>query len=204
MKNATWSALAATPIDELRRRIAIVGDLTDVAVRTVDGVTRFAWDDGGGQFTIWYFAQDGRVLLLIFDHETALNLSTEKNYARQASLYHGVPDDLVRLVHNRPIHEGLHVRDGETGETIHSASGVFWFDGERWRPSEGLLAHCDREDLDLWRESGFDYCLGPYLLGRAFTPEAIVEHREDEGWYADDAESHDDLLMIRETFSRHA
>ncbi|TQM81366.1 hypothetical protein FHX81_3731 [Saccharothrix saharensis] len=169
----TWEALRTTPLVEVRRRAAIVGETADVAPMTVDGAQRFGWNDRGGQSAVWYFTPEGRALLLTFDHETDLNLYAEGDYALQESLYRGVPEDLVRLVRNRPEnYESLNLADEATGSTIHYAGGVFWFDGERWHAAEGFLEHCEREGLDPMVESGFEYCLEAYRFGRDLTAPA--------------------------------
>ena len=184
-----WEAFQATPLAEVRRRAAIIGEIAEVAPMTVDGAVRFAWNDSGGQSAVWYFTPEGRALLLTFDHETDLNLYAEGDYAVQESLYRGVPEDLVRLVRNRPEnYESLNLTDEATGNTIHYAGGVFWFDGERWRESEGLVEHCEREGLDPTADSGFGYCLEPYLFGHEFTPETVVENRVGQGWYEEEDE----------------
>ncbi|AXK31763.1 hypothetical protein DVA86_02955 [Streptomyces armeniacus] len=203
MSEELWKALAATPVDELERRAVIAGELADVPARKVGSATRYAWNDGGGQSAVWYFVPDGRVLLLTFDHETALNLYAEGDYALQESLYDGVPEDLVRLVRDRPEnYESLNLKDEETGATIHYAGGVFWYDGEQWRPADGLMAHCERSGLDMYEESGFGFCLQDCLLGREFTPEAVVEHRAAECVYGDDDDRQKDLADVREIFAR--
>ncbi len=204
MSEETWAALEATPVVEVRRRAAIIGEIAEVAPMAVDDATRFGWNDGGGQSAVWYFTPEGRALLLTFDHESDLNLYAEGDYALQESLYRGVPEDLVRLVRNRPEnYESLNLTDEATGNTIHYAGGVFWFDGERWRPAEGFLAHCEQDGLDAMTESGFDYCLDPYLFGREFTAEAVVEDRVAHGWYPDDADREAALAEIGRIFARH-
>jgi hypothetical protein len=198
-----WEALQATPLTEVRRRAAIIGEIAEVAPMTVDGAERFAWNDSGGQSAVWYFTPDGRALLLTFDHETDLNLYAEGDYALQESLYKGVPEDLVRLVRNRPEnYESLNLADEATGDTIHYAGGVFWFDGERWREAEGLLEHCEREGLDAMGESGFGYCLDPYLFGLEFTPETVVGNRVGHGWYEEEDERAAAVVAIGEVFAR--
>ncbi|NEC15457.1 hypothetical protein G3I34_24935 [Streptomyces sp. SID8014] len=172
-ENATWQALQATPLDEVRRRAALVAAEVDVEPTTVDGAERLAWNDGGGQSAVWYFTTDGRALLLTFDHEGSLNLYAEDDYALQASLYEGVPDDLVALVRDRPEnYESLNLTDPESGATIHYAGGVFWFDGESgrggWHIADGLAAYCEREKIELNGEAGFSYCLAPYHFGEEF------------------------------------
>lgn len=198
-----WEAFQATPLAEVRRRAAIIGEIAEVAPMTVDGAERFAWNDSGGQSAVWYFTPEGRALLLTFDHETDLNLYAEGDYAVQESLYRGVPEDLVRLVRNRPEnYESLNLTDEATGNTIHYAGGVFWFDGERWRESEGLVEHCEREGLDPMADSGFGYCLEPYLFGHEFTPETVVENRVGQGWYEEEDERAAAVVGIGEVFAR--
>lgn len=202
MTEDVWEGLVTTPLVEVRRRAAIVGEIAEVAPMVVDGAERFAWNDSGGQSTVWYFTPEGRALLLTFDHETDLNLYAEGDYALQESLYRGVPDDLVHLVRNRPEnYESLNLTDEATGNTIHYAGGVFWFDGGQWREAEGFLAHCEQEGLEPMAESGFGYCLDAYLFGREFTPESVVESRS--GWYSDETERAAALSGIREVFARH-
>ncbi|MEU3623733.1 hypothetical protein BS329_14710 [Amycolatopsis coloradensis] len=171
MSDEIWAALAATPLEEVRRRAAVIDALTEITPAEVDGAKRFAWNDGGGQSAAWYFTPDERALLLTFDHESELNLFAEEDYSVQEALYGGVPEDLVRLVRNRPEnYESLNLVDAETGATILYAGGVFWFDGERWHQAEGFLDHCRREGLDPLGESGFTYCLGVYRFGEEFAP----------------------------------
>ncbi|MGW4115561.1 hypothetical protein ACWEFJ_32190 [Actinosynnema sp. NPDC004786] len=200
-----WDALRTTPLAEVRRRAAIVGELAEVAPMAVDDAERQAWNDGGGQSAVWYFTPDGRALLLTFDHESELNLYAEGDYALQESFYDGVPEDLVRLVRDRPEnYESLNLVDEATGRTIHYAGGVFWFDGTRWEPAEGFTAYCEREGVDAMGESGFGYCLDPYLFGREFTPESVVANRVEHGWYEDAADREAALAEVRRLFARHA
>ncbi|MHC8562721.1 hypothetical protein ACW23B_16275 [Streptomyces albidoflavus] len=58
-ENATWQALQATALGEVRRRAALVAAEADVEPATVDGAERLAWNDGGGQSAVWYFTADG-------------------------------------------------------------------------------------------------------------------------------------------------
>ncbi|MFI6941754.1 hypothetical protein ACIBI4_20975 [Streptomyces sp. NPDC050418] len=204
MTNTTWDALSTTPLPSLHHRAAIVDDLAEVAPVTVPGAERLAWNDGGGQSAVWYFAEDGRVLLLTFDHESELNLYAEEDYELQESFYRGVPESLVALVRDQPEnYESLNLKDPESGRTIHYAGGVFWFDGARWQVAEGFEEYCRREGIELFAESGFDYCLSDYLLGQDFTPEAVVADRDEDGQYEDEAEKEDDLAAVREVFARH-
>jgi hypothetical protein len=205
MSQDTWDALKATPLAEVRRRAAIVGELTEVRPMVVDDAERFAWNDSGGQSAVWYFTPDGLALLLIFDHESELNLYAEGDYALQESLYRGVPESLVRLVRDRPEnYESLNLVDSETGRAIHYAGGVFWFDGERWRAAEGFLDHCEREGLAPLIESGFGYCLGDYAFGREFTAETVIALRDFDGRFEEASERDAALVEVQEVIDRHA
>ncbi|CAL9279974.1 hypothetical protein [Streptomyces sp. SudanB91_2054] len=204
MSNAIWDALTVTPLPEIRRRAAVLDDLAQVDPVTVPGAHRLAWNDGGGQSAVWYFTEDGRVLLLTFDHESVLNLYAEDDFALQESFFEGVPESLVTLVRDRPEnYESLNLTDATTGRTIHYAGGVFWYDGTRWQVSDGLAEYCRREGVDLFGESGFDYCLDAYRLGQDFTPESIVAGRDKDGRYEDEKEREADLAGLREVFGRH-
>lgn len=205
MSNAKWDALAATPLPEVRRRAAVMDDLAGVAPVTVPGAHRLAWNDRGGQSAVWYFAQDGRALLLTFDHESDLNLYAEDDFALQESFYDGVPEALVALVRDRPEnYESLNLTDPATGQAIHYAGGVFWYDGTRWHVSDGLAEYCRTEEANLFVESGFDYCLDVYRFGEDFTPETVVALRDEDGRYDDEKEREADLSGIREVFARHS
>lgn len=204
MSNAIWDALTVTPLPEIRRRAAVLDDLAQVDPVTVPGAHRLAWNDGGGQSAVWYFTEDGRVLLLTFDHESVLNLYAEDDFALQESFFEGVPESLVTLVRDRPEnYESLNLTDATTGRTIHYAGGVFWYDGTRWQVSDGLAEYCRREGLDLFGESGFDYCLDAYRLGQDFTPESIVADRDEDGRYENEKDREADLAGLREVFGRH-
>ncbi|MFC9932020.1 hypothetical protein [Streptomyces sp. NPDC127190] len=206
MSDETWDALRATPLGEVRRRAAIVDRVAEVAPVEVAGAQRYAWNDGGGQSAVWYFTPDDRALLLTFDHESPLNLYAEDEdtaYPLQRSFYDGVPEELLRLVRNQPEnYESLNIRDPKSGDTLLYAGGVFWYDGSRWQLPEGLTGYCEREHLDLFNDSGFDYCLDTYLFGRDFTPESLVDHLAEEGWYEDEREKQEALAGIREIFAR--
>lgn len=204
MSKAIWDALAATPLPEVQRRAAVMDGLADVAPVEVTSARRLAWNDGGGQSAVWYFAEDGRALLLTFDHESDLNLYAEDDFALQESFYQGVPEALVALVRDRPEnYESLNLTDSETGRTIHYAGGVFWYDGTHWQVSDGLAEYCRREGADLFRESGFTYCLGVYRFGQDLTPETLVAARDEDYLYRDEKEKEADLARVREVFAQH-
>lgn len=204
MSEDTWDALRATPIRETRRRAAVISEFVGIEPQLTHGAERLAWADFGGQAAVWFFTPDGRVLLLTFDHESDLNLYDDELHAAQRSLYDGVPEDLVRLVRNPPDnHELPDTKDPETGETLQCAGGVFWFDGEQWRPAEGMLDYCDQEGIDP-RESGFEYAVSDYLFGQEFTPEAFAARRDGFGFYNGDPDRRGrDITQLGEIIARH-
>ncbi|NEC28403.1 hypothetical protein G3I20_17960 [Streptomyces sp. SID8111] len=204
MSDVTWGALAATDLREVRRRAAVVHDVVGAEPVAVPGAQRLAWNDRAGQSTVWYFTEDGRALLLTFDHESDLNLYAEEDFALQESFFEGVPESLVALLRDRPEnYESLNLTDPETERTIHYAGGVFWYDGSRWHVADGVAEHCRQEGLDLFRESGFDYCLKVYRFGQSFDPETFVALRDERGRYKDEEEKEADLTRLRDVFARH-
>ncbi|MBX8688072.1 hypothetical protein GO011_11605 [Mycobacterium sp. 20091114027_K0903767] len=204
-----WEDLQRTPIDEVRRRAAIVDKWNDIEPVEIPGGTRYAWNDGGGQSSGWFFADDGQVLLLTFEHESALNFY-DGDYASQAEAFGGVPAELVALVANRPeSYEFLNVSDELTGNTLPHASGVFWFDGTSWHIAAGLVAYCERNgialspDAGFGHDVGFDYAVGDCLFGREFTPEAVIAEQVANGWYDQAGEKEDALERLRVVFDAY-
>lgn len=136
------------------------------------------WENGGGDDASWFFAADGRVLLLVFDHESALNLYADYEVAAQKAMYDGVPDELIAPVRGL-AEEDPFLMMGDGADAVPASSGVFWSDGHRWCPAEGLVNLVADRGLDLVRDSGVDPCTGWYLLGQEFTPESLLA--EDAG-----------------------
>ena len=204
--------LDALPLAELRRRAAIVSALSggpasfstkSVSYR-VDDATRFAWNDSGGQSIAWYFTDDGRALLIAFEHEGELNVpGPTGDFALQQTYYRGVPDDLLRYAGDRTkAYENLTLTDPETGATLLTATGVCWYDGTHWHVAEGLLEYCASEDIDLAFEAGLD--LSPYVLDRDFTPESYLDHYYNrDGDLVTAAERGTVLDTIRPVFAQH-
>jgi hypothetical protein len=210
MTNKAWAALQATEPVEVQRRTGIIAEfgelegLTAVGPPVVDGARRHAWTDGCGQSAVWYYDRNSQILLLTFDHESDLNLFTQNTYALQERLYRGVPAELMRLVHNRPgNYESHNVAHPETGDRLHGAGGIFWYDGDRWHVADGLAEHCRHKGLDLFVVSGFDYCTEPYRFGLEFTAEAIVEERAATGWYSGVGRQWAELANLRKIFDHH-
>jgi hypothetical protein len=205
--------LDATPPAELRRRAAIVSGLSggpasfsqpSVSYR-VDGATRFAWNDSGGQSVRWYFTDGGRALLLGFEHEGELNVpGPTGDFALQRDFYRGVPEDLMRYAGDpTPAYENLSLTDPATGATLLTATGVCWFDGARWHLADGLREYCVQGGIDLDFEAGLD--TSPYVLDREFTPESYLDHYyyRDVRGELPAAERAALLEAIRPVFDRH-
>ncbi|MFC8093565.1 hypothetical protein [Streptomyces sp. NPDC057301] len=208
MSEEIWTALQRTSFADPKRRVTVVDALlTDSQRATVTGAERFAYHNGAGDSAVWYFTADGRILLLTQWHESELNTygdhdEADEDFAVQDSYFDGVPADLVGLVRNQPeTTESFNIRT-RLGDSIHSATGVFWFDGIRWRVAEGLVEHCRRKDIDLYEESGL-CSLNSCLLGEEFTPERYFTHHRcvDD---LDEMEQRTAMDVIRAAFARHA
>lgn len=208
MSERIWTALQRTSFADLKRRVTVVDALlTDTRRVTVTGAERFAYHDGDGDSAVWYFTADGRILLLTQWHDSELNAygdhdEADEDFAVQDSYFDGVPANLVGLVRNQPeTTESFNIRT-HLGDSIHSATGVFWFDGIRWRVAEGLAEHCRRKGIDVYEESGL-CCVNAYLLGEEFTPKRYFarHHCADD---LDAAGQRTAMDVIRAAFARHA
>lgn len=204
----TWEDLQRTPIADVRRRAAIVDTWNDIEPVDVPGGVRFAWNDGGGQAAGWFFADDGRVLLLTFEHESSLNFYDD-DYAGQRAVFDGVPTDLVAMVANQPSnYEFLTIANTE-GETLPHASGVFWFDGAAWHVAQGLVDYCATHDISLIADGvfshdvGFEYALGDYRFGEEFTAEALIAEQVANGYYEEPGEEEAALARLRAVFAAY-
>ena len=208
-EDETLEALNSMGLADLRYRAAVVTDLslTDASFAgptssyRVDGATRYANNDSGGQSVIWYFTDDGRALLLTFVHDDQLNsASPGDDFDLLRSFYRGVPEDLLRLAGDRTkAYENYLVEDPTTGAGLLLATGVLWCGGDRWQVADGLLEYCEMENIDL----GEVYVgLESYLPGQDFTPETYIDdYFWYDGWNGPDRETL--LSQIRPVFERH-
>lgn len=205
------AVLNQTPLSQVRYRAAVVTDLSwteassaqRVKSYRVEGATRYATNDSGGQAVIWYFTDDGRALLLTFGHDCQLNIpAPDQDLELQRFFYRGVPGDLRRFAEDRTeAYENLLVEDPETGEGLLAATSVAWFDGDAWHVSDGPLAYCEAEGIDPI-EAALAY-LDPYLLGQDFTPESYLDdYFLFDGWTGSDRQAL--LSQIRPVFRRHS
>lgn len=204
MTSEVWEALQATASAEVLRRTTIIGQSIGIPPFPLGNAVMNIWKDWSGQRAVWYFTTDGRILLTTIDHETSLNMAVHGDYTRQRQLYDGVPDDLLVYVRNGPdTPDHYNLVQSRTQETIYIAGGVFWYDGRHWHIADGLAEHCRREGLDLFAESGFDYCLDFYRFGRDFTPEALVDDRVLCGEFTNPEEHQEALAEFRELFAAY-
>lgn len=202
------------PLKELKKRAALTAAITEklFRYRSYDEMfsneedeqgeyTVFHWDDGGGQVTALYFTADDEILLLTFDHECSTNFygeGTEEEAQKQASLYRGVPQRLMRFVKNLEEDNWLLNIDFDNGETLYSASAIAWFVGGSWSYSEAFDA------LRYGEDGGLDYCLSPLLVQEeSLTEEALVQQYKDSGFNGDaesDEEESKEIKVVRETY----
>jgi hypothetical protein len=205
------AGLETLPLAELRWRAAVVTALSGgegshsswTRSYPFGCATRYACNNSGGQAVQWYFTKDGRALLIAFEQEGDLNLPDPSgDFDLLRTYYRGVPDDLLPLAGDRTCaYENRPVSDRETGATLLLATGVCWYDGERWHLAEGLLEFCEKQGINPAHESGFR--LEPYLLGKEFTPESYFGAYLARGYPMSAANQAAALIRIRETFGRH-
>ncbi|WP_151769547.1 hypothetical protein [Streptomyces abyssomicinicus] len=186
MADETWEALRGTPPSEVRRRVAAVSEtLGPRFVRELRGAQRYEFNQGIGQWVVWYFTPDRQVLLLTYEGLADTTPSSD-DYPTMEMFYRDVPDDLVALVRNDD-EVSTTVINKESGETLHWASSVFWCDGSTWWISEGFLDFCEEEGYDPLVSSCFQDPLFPYAFGRELTAESVarLSADEDDEWFGD-------------------
>ena len=199
---------------ELRRRAWLMSTLAgqgEVRVRdTALEASRFSLRSRGGTTTVWTFADDGRVLVLMQDPRSEFITSAagqliadqlveagsgdepsedqleEAQLILIARMLDGIPDDLRELIAAR-TENGR----GEPGEhelefrmlgdqPLPLISGAVWFDGEHWRVTRNLLEIGSLNDFGM-DDFGFaDAVRKPYRLGGSFTVDDIVGRAIDE------------------------
>ncbi|NMM83024.1 hypothetical protein B2J88_01345 [Rhodococcus sp. SRB_17] len=173
MDETPWSLLDRLPVKALRRRAHVLKALSGAESLSIDGCALVRGESGGGDNASWLFAADGRILLLVFDHESPLNLYSDYEVAAQVAMYDGIPDELVAYVRGL-LDEDPFLMVGNDAEAVPAASGVFWFDGLAWRPADGLETLVAERGLDLVYDSGVAHCTSWYLLDQEFTPESLI------------------------------
>lgn len=175
------------PLSEIRRRARVLELLSETPATSIPGGDLVRWESWGGDHASWVFAVDGRALLLVFDHESVLNLYSEGDVEAQEAMYAGVPADLVALVRGLPDEEPF-LMLGTCNQTLPAASGVCWFDGAAWHTAAGLEALVAERHLDLARDSGLNYCTSWLLLDQAFITETLLAAGAEDRYGVDAAE----------------
>lgn len=173
MDETPWSLLGRLSVENLRRRARVLQVLSEAEPHSLDACDLFRWGSGGGDNASWVFAADGRILLLVFDHESELNLFSDYEVGAQTAMYNGIPDDLLVHVRGLPDREPF-LMVGDGADAVPAASGVFWFDGVAWHPADGLSTLVSERGLNLVRDSGIAHCTSWYLLDQEFTPESLI------------------------------
>ena len=204
----TWTCLQQTSVPELRRRAAIIQHLVYAGdgeppeggnpsepAAVLGDAERFLFNDDGGRYTNWNFFDDGRVLLTVFDHDTGLNLFADEDAELQYRMYHGLPDDMKRVVIDQPpSDEAENLQLSGLGIDIQVAGGVYWFDRTVWQPTTGLrevVAEVKPRGeggrlLDEFEGPGLGPCLEDYVLDGTFTLDRVCDRLERSGLFQSD------------------
>ncbi|AXE39512.1 hypothetical protein [Acidipropionibacterium virtanenii] len=159
----------------------------------LDG-TRCSLQAHDGTTTVWIFADDGRVLLLINDPACTFNrlvaraagddpdaadTRRDEKLILLERLLDGVPDDLLGAVASPAVTVRGEIagHDLEFGllddRPVPIITGAFWFDGTSWNVPRGLTVAGRRNGLGT-DDFGFAAAVRrPYRLGGSFTPDAF-------------------------------
>lgn len=182
---------------ELRRRAWILSTAFGVGEERVRDMpieaSRFSLRSNDGTTTVWTFADDGRQLLLMFDPSSEVlesvteqfdaDHSTDEEGLRDAQLLlmrrflDGIPEDLLACIPAR-----AETRQGEIAEhalefgllggvPVPLITGAFWFDGETWRATRGLVWTGKNNGLGIDDFGVRAAVRGPFGLGGAFNSE---------------------------------
>ncbi|MFD0556462.1 hypothetical protein FB566_1702 [Stackebrandtia endophytica] len=165
------SVLRATHPRELCFRLEVLTRIDGREPVTVDGVTHYGFGNGAGDTVNAWFTDDGRGLVVTFDHNGELNFYEDG--PAQAALYEGVPDDLLGLVRNVPETDTMLSALLPDGTELVVASGVFHFSGP-CAMADGLVSWLQKSGLDT-TDTGIDWLLESFLALRDFSPATVAE-----------------------------
>ncbi|WP_146070303.1 hypothetical protein [Arthrobacter sp. GMC3] len=193
MREIKWSGLNSVDLSEVRRRAHVMQRISAAERLNRGGVELIGWDSGSGDWAVWTFSKDGQAMLLVFDHESKLNLYGDYDVAAQMGMYTGLPETLLTPVRGMSEDDGF-LMMGDGPAAMPAASGVFWFDGSQWRVAEGLLELVEARGLDITSDSGFGYCTSWYRFDGEFTPESLCADDAEDRWGTD-------LRQLREIFA---
>lgn len=180
---------------ELRRRAWILSATYGAGEARLRGApidaTRCSLQSVGGTTTVWTFADDGRVLLLLLDPESEFARSAAQQFSDDNSpdgerladaqlilidrLLDGVPEDLRACIwaEGEAAGGGVAVHDLEfgllNGQPVPVISGAFWFDGQTWHATRGLMETGKRNGFGMDDFGVATALRRPYRLGGAFT-----------------------------------
>lgn len=177
-------ALTATPLAELERRARVLAELSRTPEAALGGARVVGWENGAGDNAAWVFPGDGTALVLVLDHESELNLYVEDESEAQLRMYSGVPEGLRSLVLDLSDESVLLTLGPESAAV---ASGMAFLHDGVWSLSPGLLALCAERGLDPLVDSGLNFCLSEYLLGREFSVQVLSGRDPEARWGVDAA-----------------
>lgn len=182
-----WGGLDRHDLAEIRRRARIMERLSESEPVELPGADVIGWQSYAGDAVSWVIPPSGEILLLVFDHESELNLYPEYEVDEQARMYEGVPERLVSLVRGR-ADEAEFTMMGDGDAALPAASGVFWCDADGWHVPAGLAAIVAERDLDIASDTGVRFCLSWYRFDGEFTVEALLADDAEERWGVSPAE----------------
>ncbi len=145
------------------------------------GAEVIGWQSYAGDAVSWVITPVGEILLLVFDHESELNLYPDDEVDEQARMYEGVPERLVSLVRGRED-EAEFTMIGDGDAALPAASGVFWRDAAGWHVPAGLTAIIAERGLDLADDTGVRFCLSWYRFDGDFTVDVLLADGAEDRW----------------------
>lgn len=175
------SVLRRTHPRELRRRLEVLTRVDGREPVTAGEVTHLGFGNGNGDTVNAWLAADGRALVVTFDRTSALNPLDDAG-AHAASLYDGVPADLLALVRDVPETDTTLNVPHPDGGTLVAATGVFHFSGP-CAMTDGLATRLQEAGLGI-EDTGVVRLLERFLVMTDFAPAPVAEAAE--WWSAED------------------
>lgn len=165
------SVLRRTHPRDLRTRLEVLTRIDGRKPVTADGVTHYGFGNGVGDTVNAWFTDEGRGLVVTFDHNGELNFYEDG--PAQAALYEGVPEDLLALVRNVPETDTTLSALLPDGTELVVATGVFHFSGP-CAMADGLVSRLQESQLDA-EDTGVGWLLEGFLAMEDFSPTTVAE-----------------------------
>ncbi|WP_371930312.1 DUF6357 family protein [Streptomyces poriferorum] len=173
------SVLRRTHPRDMRHRLEILTRVDGREPATDGEVTHLGF--GNGDTVNAWLAADGRALVVTFDRTSALN-PLDHAGAHAASLYDGVPADLLALVRDVPETETTLNVPHPDGGTLVAATGVFHFSGP-CAMADGLVTRLQEAGSDI-EDTGVGRLLDGFLVMTDFALATVAAAAE--WWSAED------------------